>query len=151
MEKIDGRRLSRYKITASRLNIELAEYLRQGGLGNRYCIGCNKWKKRLQFLEYTSTVASFTGTCKTCRGFKRKPAKVEGKDWGPTVAAARRLGISTKEYLDKRKLGFRWCTTHRDWFDATSRLQSPRYQGGQITRCNPCQRALTKLSEGRIG
>jgi len=115
---IDGRRLNRYKITAARLGIDLTLYLEQGGLGNRYCIKCLKWKKRSQFLEYSSTISSFTGVCKTCRGFKKKPAKVKGSDWGPAVSAAKALGITPKEWLDKRKAGFRWCTTHKAWFDA---------------------------------
>jgi len=149
-ERLDGRRLNRYKITAQRLGIKLSEYLLQGGLGNRYCIKCLKWKLRRNFLEYSSTVSSFTGTCKPCRGFKRKPAKVAGKDWGPAVSAAKALGITPKEWLAKRASGLRWCTTHKDWFDATSILNSPKYQGGAIIRCRACQARLIKLSKGRI-
>lgn len=143
-EQIDSRQLNRYKITAERLKIPLELYLSNGASGKRYCSKCLKWKRRSSFLEYISTQTSFAGVCKPCRGVKRKPVKVEGRLWGPAIRAANKLKISVKEYLDKREEGMRWCTTHKEWFNANEILESPRYQGGSIIRCRPCQMLLKR-------
>jgi len=143
-ETMDPRRLNRYRITAGRLAIPLDIYLSNGAAGQRYCTACQKWKKRSGFLEYESTKASFTGICKVCRGGKRRPAKIEGRLWGPAQRAAAKLGMDPKDYLAKRQDGQRWCTTHKGWFDANPILESPRYQGGSIIRCRPCQLVLFK-------
>ena len=143
-EQMDPRRLARYKATALRLNIALEDYLYQGSLGKRYCVECRKWKGRKSFQEYDSTKSSFAGSCKLCLGIKRRPAKVEGRYWGPAIRAAKAIGCTTVEYVSKRKQGQRWCTTHKGWFDATATLDSSKYMGGAIIRCRPCQVILKK-------
>ena len=52
--------------------------------------------------------------------------------WGPAIAAANRLGITAKEYLEKKGQGLSWCVDHKDWFfsDFTS-----------MERCAPCNRS----------
>ena len=143
-EVMDPRRKARYEATAKRLGIVFIEYLEKGSQGLRFCSKCLKWKRRSSFLEYITTQHNFTGVCKSCRHKRRKPKGVEGRYWGPAIIASRRLGIKPEEYVKKRAEGLRWCTAHRDWFDANPILNSTRYQGGNIIRCRPCQKALRK-------
>ena len=146
-EQMDPRRLARYKATALRLEISLVDYLHQGALGKRYCVGCKRWKGRRSFQEYSSTKSSFAGKCKACLGVKRRPAKLEGRFWGPAVRAAKVIGCTPEEYIAKRRQQQRWCTTHKGWFDASTTLNSPRYTGGTIIRCRPCHVALKERKQ----
>jgi len=140
-----GRVLIRYKENAERLDIPLQEYLEQGQSGKRYCSKCLKWKLRRFFREFETTKTYYSGICKTCTPGHSVPAKVNPSQWGPALRAAKKIGIDVKEYLEKRQQNFRWCTDHKDWFDATDMLEGTN---PSITRCKGCNR--TRQQELRI-
>jgi len=133
---MNGRVLVRYKENAKKLGLSYEEYLQNGNSGKRYCSRCLRWKQRRYFKEYSYTKTYFSGVCKACSLGISAPSKVNHTSWGPSLRAAKKLGIEIKEYLEKREQGYRWCTDHKDWFDATEML------GGKtaIIRCNSCSR-----------
>ncbi len=134
MEPISGRVLIRYKENAERLDIPLDKYLQQGQSGKRYCSRCLKWKRRSSFREYSHTTTYYSGICKACTPGKAAHKSQNSATWGPSIRAAKSIGCTITEYLFKRKEGFRWCTDHKDWFDARDMI----VDGKQITKCRPC-------------
>ena len=134
---IPGRILIRYRESAERLNIPLSDYLRHGYAGERYCSTCLVWKKRRYFHEYSNTSTYFSGTCKACIPARTAPAKIDNALWGPALVAAAKLDMDVVLYIQKRREGFRWCTDHKAWFDASDMLEG---NNPQITRCRDCNR-----------
>ena len=135
---IDGRIMARYKESALRLGIPLAFYLSQGQSGKRYCSRCLKWKRKFTFRGYLRNSTYYSGICKLCTTGKSSPRKVDPAIWGPSLRAAAKIGITVELYLQKRSENYRWCSDHKDWFDATTLLEG---NNPNITRCKDCNRA----------
>jgi len=127
-----SRELTRYTITAKKLGISLDEYLAKGESGRRYCSRCLKWKSRSSFLEYEHTKTYYSGICKVCTKVKSTPKGVDKARWGPSIAAANRIGIPIKEYMAQKDLGFNWCVDHKGWFEPKNVTTA--------VRCDPCNR-----------
>lgn len=136
--KQSGRVTVRYKENAERLGIPFTEYIQKGQSGQRYCSKCLKWKVRRLFPEFEGQSAYYSGICFSCKSGKRAPAKVQSSLWGPALRAAKKLDIDIDVYLAKRAEGFRWCSDHKDWFDAKEILE--KGNNPQITRCKDCNR-----------
>jgi len=136
-DKINGRALARYKENAERLGIPLEDYLTKGQSGKRYCSRCLKWKMRSSFKEFHNTTTYYSGICKACAPGKTAHKSQNSVTWGPSLRASAKLGISIEVYLQKRSEGFRWCTDHKDWFDARDMLEG---SNPSITRCKDCNK-----------
>jgi hypothetical protein len=75
-------------------------------------------------------------------------------------SAATRLGISTKEYLDKINNGYKWCTSCGRWLDRNLFHKDKSRGDGLKSKCKECSKALwrrkaifnnTKRQERRSG
>lgn len=57
--------------------------------------------------------------------------------------AAARIGIPVEEYQAKRKAGFLWCSTHRDWHPAADFPIDKTRSTGRTARCREALQRVT--------
>jgi len=107
---------ARHQKQADKLGITLVEYLERGKK-ERYCSCCGEWKPPSSFYR---KVAFITAICRSCTRLQRNSQEiiysVPTSAWSSYCSAAKKLGISIKEYTEHKDQGESFCQICRNWF-----------------------------------